>query len=362
MEVFDLNKEKRFNIKGEFTVEVVDEKQKYKFVAIHPNRTIVWTSDYSSLEAKTYQSSKIELAKDIWLGYNVEVLNHTSNDAESQELKVKLSYPARDISVGGFYNLKDDSFDTDLTVQWLKKETKSEEDGEESTHAPGEPKTIQGKLQWRDLELNTKSKDHQSIVLGLKHPSFERDLALQGSYYREEFKLAKIAIDYDYTEEEDHHAQFKLEVQNLSEDVGYKNYTMSAMGLHPASELNLILDGSIGLKPNNYKIEATGLYKRGYLPEMELEMLGFIDIDNKEIKFYVRSNICFKKLSKSSKNIFSAPHRTSRSTSTASRQPTSQSTQSMESTSTALNMTLKARSFSTLARSSSMDISTSLKV
>lgn len=294
LEVFDLNKEKRFNIKGELTVEINDEMQKYKVVAIHPNRTIVWTSDYSSLEAKTYQSSKIELAKNVWLGYNVEVLNHTTSDAESQELKIKLSYPARDVSVGGFYLLKDDSFDTDLTVEWLKKETKSEEEEAEENEeeTPGESKTIQGKLQWRDLEANVKTKDHQSLLLGLKHPSFVRDLALLGSYYREEFKLVKIEIDYDYAEEEEHHAQFRSEIQNLSEDVGYKNYTISATGLHPASELNFAFDGSMGLKPNNYKIEAVGFYKRTYLPMMELEMLGFIDLDNKEVKFFVRFEDC----------------------------------------------------------------------
>lgn len=287
LEIFDLSKDNRFNITGEFTVETTDELQKYTLVAIHPNRTIEWTSDYSSLDTKTYHSSRIELAKNVWVGYNIEVLNHTKGEEESQELNLKISYPARDVSIGGLYLQKDDSFDTDLTVQWLKKEMQ-QDDEEENEENPSESKTIKGKFQWRDLEAKIKSKDHQSILFGLKHPSFDKDVTLQGSYYRDEVKMAKIEIDLDYTEDEEHHAKFLSEIKNLSEDVGYKNYTVSIFSSHLASELNLAFDGTVGLKPNNYKIEATGKYKRGYLPEMDLDLYGFVDIDNKEIKFYVR--------------------------------------------------------------------------
>ena len=289
LEVFDLSKENRFNITGEFTVEIIGEKQNYKLVAIHPNRTIVWTSDYCSLETKTYQSSKIELAKNVWLAYNIEVLNHTKGDVESQELNTKVSYPTRDILLGGSYLLKDDSFDTDVTVKWLKKDKSSEDETNEDENAKllDEQKIIQAKFQWRDLEANLKNKDHQNIILALKHPSFDKDVTLQGSYYRDELNSAKIEVDFDYTEDEDHHANFITSVKNLSKDVGYKNYTIYVTATHVASELNLLFDGSIGLKPNNYIMEATGNYKRGYLPDVKLELEGFFDLDSKKLKFYV---------------------------------------------------------------------------
>lgn len=291
LEIFDLSKDNRFNITGEFTVEIDDNNQKYKLVAIHPNRTIEWTSDYSSKDTKAQQSSRIELAKNIWLAYDVEIFNHTKEDAESQELKLKISYPTRDVSVGGLYHLKDDAFDTDLTVQWSTKESETENDEDENEQATSEAKTIQGKFQWRDLEVAEKSKDHQSLMIAVKHPSFEKDVTLQGSYLRDQQNLAIIEIDFDYTDAEDHHAKFVSQIKNLSKEVGYKNYTISVSGVHAASELNLAFDASLGLKLNNYKMEATGLYKRGYLPEMGLEMIGFIDIDNKEIKFYVRAAV-----------------------------------------------------------------------
>lgn len=310
---------------------------------------MVWTSDYSSLDTKTYQSSKIELAKNIWFGYNIEVLNHTLDEIESQELRMKISYPARDVSVGGLYVSKDDAFDTDVSVQWLKKQVTSESDDNNEEEKDeeislGESKTIQGKIQWRDLEAKTKSKDHQSVLFGLKHPSFEKDVTLQSSYYRDEMNVARLQIDYDYAEDEDQHATFKSEIKNWSEELGFKNYTISVTGSHVASELNLIFDGSIGLKPNNYKLEATGSYKRGYLPEMELMSVCFIDLDSKEMKIYVsfvdHNHSVFLRII----NIFSDRHQTKSLTSTEQLQRASQSTLLMASTLTALNMSQRARS------------------
>lgn len=114
-------------------------------------------------------------------------------------------------------------------------------------------------------------------------------MTLQASYYREESNLARIEVDFDYNDDEEHHARFESEIKDLSAAVGYKNYSVSVKGTHKVSELELTFDGSVGLKPNKYKIEATGFYKRGYLPEAELEMVSFVDIDRREIKVYVSS-------------------------------------------------------------------------
>lgn len=352
MEIFDLSKENRFNITGEFTVDIKGEKQSYKLVAIHPNRTIVWKSDFDAVDTKTFQSSKLELAKNIWIGYNFDVSNHTKEDAESQEAELKISYPSRDISVGGLYLLKEDSFDTDLTVKWLKKEIPAEdENNEEEPEEPSddEMKIIQGKFQWRDIETSLKGKDHQSILIGLKHPKFEKDVILLGSYIHEEMNRARVEVDFDYANDEDHHASFTSEIKNLSEDVGYKNYTIAMTGKHTASELNLIFDGSVGLKPNHYKIESTGTYKRGYLPDMDLVLDGFIDIDNKEIKFYV-SFLVLMKYYDCQFHSYSERLQTKTSTSMASRQQSSQLIPSMALTLTVRTTNLKELWSWTLAK------------
>jgi hypothetical protein len=97
----------------------------------------------------------------------------------------------------------------------------------------------------------------------------------------------KLQINYDYADDPDHAAQFSSELKNWSEELGYKNYTINMQAAHQASELNFLFDSSIGLKPNVYTMDATGLYKRGYLPEMLLDFVSFVNLKEKEIKIYV---------------------------------------------------------------------------
>lgn len=97
----------------------------------------------------------------------------------------------------------------------------------------------------------------------------------------------KLQLNYDYCEDPDHAAQFYSELKNWSENLAYKNYSMKVSATHPASELIFLFDGSIDLESNNYKGDATGVYKRGYLPEMEMELISFFDFEKKEIKIFV---------------------------------------------------------------------------
>lgn len=279
----------------------MDTQQKYKLVAMHPNRTIVWTSDYNSAETYTNQSAKIELAKNIWLGYNIDIQNHKTNDDESQELKLKISYPTRDVVIGGMYSLKPDSFDTDVNINWLKKELASEdvhdetdyEDGNEDPVEINQPKSISGKFHWEDVEHEDVSKDHQIIMVGLSHPSFEKNVTMKGSYYRDDIDLAKIAIEFDYSVDSDHFAKFTTTLKNLTDECGYKNYSLQVFGSHVATDFILNFESSMGIMPNNYKIEAIGNYKRSYLPDMALDLVSFIDAASKKFKFYVRLRFFF---------------------------------------------------------------------
>lgn len=274
-----MTKDNRFNITGEFIIEINDVDQEYKLIAIHPNRTIMWTSNYKSLEAETHQSSKIELAPNIWLAYNFEFLNTSKVDEEGQVLKFELSYPTRKIIVGGNYSLKSDALDTDVLIKWNKKEEAQEENDDEY-------KSINGVFQWKDL-TEPSNENHQSILFALKHPKFEKDVILVGTYFKDKKTISKIDLDVDYTEDQDHHAKFTAELKDLSEEVGFKNYSIHVKGDHPISGLEIFFDGSIGLQSNLYKTEAVAGYKRGYLPDQELELIAFFNADNKEIKYYV---------------------------------------------------------------------------
>lgn len=176
-----------------------------------------------------------------------------------------------------------------MTVKWNKREKvegENEENYDEMPSDEEEFKSITGQFQWKDL-TGALNENHQSVLLALKHPKFEKDLTLLGSYYKGENILSKIELDVDYSEDEDKHAKFVAVVKDLSEEVNYKNYSVHVFGDHQVSNLNLLFEGSVGFQSNLYKIEATASHERGYLPKQDLELIGFIDLDNREVKYYV---------------------------------------------------------------------------
>lgn len=84
-EVFDLKNSNLFNITGEFHLRSTITGQDYKIVAIHPNRTVVFTSDYDFQEKTTKTTSKLQLAQDVWISYNLMVENKTHVCVEKQK-------------------------------------------------------------------------------------------------------------------------------------------------------------------------------------------------------------------------------------------------------------------------------------
>lgn len=111
--------------------------------------------------------------------------------------------------------------------------------------------------------------------------------------YRSTAEIFKTEIEFEYSEEEDQSAKFTTVLRNLTNEVGYKNYTFQITGVHEPTELNLLVDGSVCVKPNIYKFETKGTYKRSYLDSQDIETFGFIDSENKKVKFFVSLRIIF---------------------------------------------------------------------
>lgn len=111
--------------------------------------------------------------------------------------------------------------------------------------------------------------------------------------YRSTVEILKTEIEFEYAEDEDQLAKFTTVLRNLTNEVGYKNYTFQVTGVHVATELNLLIDGTVSAKPNIYKFETKGTYKRSYLDNQDLETFGFFDSENKKVKFFVCLRIIF---------------------------------------------------------------------
>lgn len=305
-EVFDLRNSKLFNITGELHIRTTATGQDYKVVAIHPNRTVILTSRFDIQERVTNTNSRLQLADNVWIAYNVIVENRTQNDNESQNFHIELAYPKRNLTTVGWYSVTDNTFDTDLTFKWTdnleeaKQEieaTTTEADaynwgyasGEVSTTSANKPRIMRAALHWRNEPLMGIDTVDQTIELSILHPSFQKDVTFKGKYFRDPVELFRAHVEVDYCDEPEHLLTLHAVAKDLTGQVGYRNYSFNLLGEHAASELDLKVQGSVGVRPGLYEIENQAHYKRSYLPIQEGSLIGMVNMRSKEIHYWVRT-------------------------------------------------------------------------
>lgn len=128
-ELYELKNTNRFNITGELHVRTTETGQAYKIIAIHPNRTVVITSDYDSHDTTINQKLKFLLSADKWIAYDFTLTNLTTPEKDSQKFSVELQYPKRNLSTSGWYSITEDVFDSDLSFKWTKLKKVSNDNG-----------------------------------------------------------------------------------------------------------------------------------------------------------------------------------------------------------------------------------------
>ncbi|GAB0088507.1 uncharacterized protein DMENIID0001_029540 [Sergentomyia squamirostris] len=272
VELFELRNSKTYNITGELHIKTTMTGQDYKIIAIHPNRTVIFTSEYDFQNRTTKQKSKLQLAPTVWIGYDWQLQNLSQATNESQVFAIEVSYPKRKLGASGWYGVTDDTLDSDVSLKWSNQED-------------SDPKLMKVGLQWRNHPLNKREKDNQTCVISIGHPSFNEDVTLKGQWYRSEMNLVKTHAVVNYCDDPEHELRLGFEVNDLTEAVGYKNYSYLIYSWHEISELDFHVAGSLGLQPGYYSTVNNGRYKRGYLPLAEGVFHGKIDIKNKELNY-----------------------------------------------------------------------------
>lgn len=142
-------------------------------------------------------------------------------------------------------------------------------------------------LKWKNEPLIGFDKDNQSALLTLRHPSFTKDVTFKGIIYRSPIDLLKTKVVVEYCDEPEHLLTFGAGFKDQTTIVGYRNYSFEMFGIHDASELDFDVRGSVGARSGIYETLTKGRYKRGYLPLQDGELLGLVNIHNKEVHFFV---------------------------------------------------------------------------
>lgn len=233
MQLFELRKSSEFNITAELHIRTNLTGRDYKIIAIHPNRTVVLTSDYDIHENLLKQRSKLQLAPTIWFAYNFNLQNLSRANNDSQVFSVDLSYPRRNLSAEGWYSVTDNIFDSDLALKWSKRTIYDDSDAEV---APG---VLNAALLWRNEPLVGNDKDNQTVLFTLRHPTFTKDITVAGNLYRNPIDLIKAKLQIEYCDEPDQLLSLGAGIRDSSSLVGYRNYSYEVYGKHEISEFDL---------------------------------------------------------------------------------------------------------------------------
>lgn len=297
-EIYELHNSSRFNITGELHIRTTMTGQAYKVLAVHPNRTVVVTSDYDFQDATTRHRSKLQLAEEIWIAYDLKLQNLTTALNDSQDIDFKLSYPKRNLSTSGWYAITEDVFDSDFNFKWTieKNAGSSSEnnyddygDHEETTTVQrvveSEERTVRGALKWQNEPLSENDRSNQTILLTLRHPSFAKDVTFNVNYYRNDIDLMRGKIVIDYNEEPDHLVTFEAGLMDYKTIIGHRNYTLHAFGHHEISEFDLNALASVAAQPGIYETKNYGMYRRNVVPLENSQLNAGINLPRNEVHY-----------------------------------------------------------------------------
>ncbi|XP_055389464.1 uncharacterized protein LOC129618631 [Condylostylus longicornis] len=281
-EVFELRKEDKFNLTGELHIKTTDSGQEYKIVAIHPNRTVILSSEYDNQDTISKQKSKLQLSPTAWIAYNVMVENNTTPTKESQKFYAELSYPKRTLSADGTYFNTDEEFDSNIALKWTANKKNNRDKPEQ--------KVIKTGFNWRSEPLTGIDREHQTAMLTIGHPSFSKDMTLKGFYYRSPIELLKFGLKLDYSNDPRHLLNVNGVLRDESQqNSGIYNFSYKLDAEHNISDFILNVHGIASAKPAYYYTLSKGLYKRSYFPIKHGSILSKLDIVKKEIEYERKS-------------------------------------------------------------------------
>lgn len=77
MELFNLHNRTGLNVTGEMHVNTTATGKQIAIAAIHSNRTVTLDADYDVQYQRFIQKSRLQLAPNIWIAYDLDVINKT---------------------------------------------------------------------------------------------------------------------------------------------------------------------------------------------------------------------------------------------------------------------------------------------
>ncbi|GLH12107.1 Apolipophorins, partial [Gryllus bimaculatus] len=263
-EVFKLNNMTAFHLTGELKIKTTHSGQDILMTAKHLQRVVTLQTDYDQKDNEFTHRSMLTLDPDSWASYDITIVNKTTDEKDEEHIDLNFAYPQRNFTVSGYYQLANNSLSSEMKFVWDK-----------------ETRSVGTSLDWKRLSYKP---NKQHAVFSIKHPSFIRDITLNGIYYSDDKDLINVSTDLVYSND----ARKKLSLSGKIQDISQgrnKKYQYQILGSHPATRLDLNAYGGIILERGFYKTNNKASYGRSYLSTQTGELNGMVNTHEKEIDF-----------------------------------------------------------------------------
>lgn len=269
--VYQLNNKTAFNVAGESRIKTTHTGQDIHLKAIHTNRTVELKTDYEILPGEFVQNSSLSLAEDVWISYQIDIENRTTEEVGNQIMVLTVSYPKREFVLNGSYWIDSDDLRTLVQLDW-------DQDSEQ-------PRTVGALFNWANLEDVGLHEQH--LTFGLRHPSFPRSLIVQGKLRKWSSRdLFNAEIVADYSNDPEKLFSVSALIRDQSHLPFTRKYIYKIIGKHPSTKLDLHLEGVVR-KYENIVIETfnNGSYVRSYLTPESGQLNAWLDVARREVLF-----------------------------------------------------------------------------
>ncbi|XP_066998183.2 uncharacterized protein Apoltp [Anabrus simplex] len=263
-EIFKLHNETFFNLTGELNVKTTMTGQEMLVTVIHSNRVVKLKTDYDFLDHEFKQHSTLSLDPNSWASYDLTIVNKTTNEKEEEHVQINFAYPRRNFTLIGYYQLANNSLSSEMNFEWDKQVKK---------------RSVGASFDWK--RLSTKP-NKQHAVFCIKHPSFVRDVTLDGLYFSDDKDLFVLTTDLVYSNVSDKKLSLSGKIKDNSQGKT-REYGYEILGDHPATRLGLVLRGNIKKDGGVYQTKNQARYGRMYIPIQTKELNGKIDTVLKEL-------------------------------------------------------------------------------
>ncbi|CAH2241543.1 jg25523 [Pararge aegeria aegeria] len=269
--LFHLHNTSILNVTGILDVHSYDIGKKMKFTAIHGSRTWNFDNIYEVIDKQLKQGSKITWAEDVWLGYDIHVTNLTVADTESQQITMDVRYPRRIFRVTALYRLQDTLLDGTAHLLWNVRD---------------ENKTAELRGKWENPPYG--EGNLHDVYLALSHPSFRKDVTLQGKYLTTPSVMLNLSMELQYSDYEHEYLKLKSVLTDNSNGP-VRDYKFALKCVHPSTNLDLDMKSDIHIHSRWYYLSNYYRFQKSLFYEKLRSTKFLVDL-NKDLINWERVN------------------------------------------------------------------------